>query len=374
MRNPESISIIIPTCGRIQLLEALLSSIEADIADRSFSVELILVDASDERDRAVISHLAARYRATYLAAAPAHPGIARNLGVAKARAPFLLFLDSDVTVCPGAIQAHYDALLAGADACAGMVKFAGPATFAWRAVEVMQVMLPFRYASLTTTVPWAPTANISFRKDRFLRVNGFDPKLPPYGGEDVDLGFRFTNAGFCIQACAVAIVQHTTATWARWSQNIRRLASYGKADFYLIERHPERTYADLPSPLLAFMAQVLLTLLIVPVAGFYSLVPLVSAIFVQVFCYAALKRTGPSSLWIQLPGLFIIALLDAGKWIEAVGNRRPKPIFLRLRYLDDIIEKDWREIWASNWSVYVSIFVFALVLSIELLSAPARSR
>lgn len=372
MPAADGISIIIPTAGRVNLVEALLLSIANTARKCPFAVEVILADSSSDAEKGAIARVANLHGAAVVPAPPHHPGLARNAGVAHARFDLLLFVDSDVTIAAGAIQAHYDALLAGADACAGMVEFTGHPSFAWRCVEAMQMMLPFRYPLIAETAPWAPTANISFRKDRFLSVGGFDPHLPPYGGEDVDLGFRFSDAGFRVQTSAHAVVRHSIETWAYWSQNIPRLASYGRADFYLIERHPARTYLDLPSPLFAFVLQVVLTIIAVPVVGFRSLLMLAAAVVTQAFCYAYLKKSAADSLSTHLAGPFLIALLDLGKWIEAFKNRRFRPIFVRLRYLSDIIEKDWREIWASAWGVYASMFVFVLVFIIELLFNRSR--
>jgi hypothetical protein len=305
---------------------------------------------------------------------PHDPGLARNAGVARATFDFVLFIDSDVTVTHGTIQAHYDALHCGADACAGLVKFTGRATFAWRAIYVMQFMLPFRYPLIADIVPWAPTANISFRKDRLLAVGAFDPTWPDAGGEDVDLGFRFSDAGLRIKACPRAVVHHTIETWAHWSQNLPRLATYGKADFYLIERHPSRTYVDVASPLLALIVQILLTIVITPVVGISSLLAFAGAIATEVLVYAFLKRRRGESLRTHVPGLFIISLLDAGKWIEACRHQRFGALFVRVLYLDDIIEQDWREIRAVAWGIYASTIAFVLVFVVEVLLRLHRSR
>lgn len=373
MPGADGISIVIPTCGRIALIKSLLASIAVDAHERTFPVEVILADSSSPPESEALSDLALAHGGTLVSAALQHAGAARNAGVAHARFDFVLFVDSDVTVCRGTIQAHYDALHAGADACAGLVAFTGRPTYAWQSVEVMQLMLPFRYPLVTPTVPWAPAANISFHKACFDAVGGFDPTLPPYGGEDVDLGFRFTDAGYRIQTSRNAVVEHTIETWSKWPQNIVRLSSYGKADFYLIKRHAARTYADVPSPLLAFVVEAALALAIAPAACWYSLIALAIAVLSQCLCYALLKRTKSASVFIHLPGVFIIALLDLGKWIEAVKHRDIRAIFVRLRYLDDIIEKDWREIWAYTWGSYASLLVFVVLIAIELLLARSRS-
>jgi GT2 family glycosyltransferase len=361
MESGSGISIVIPTWGRASLLRCLLNSIVLDLRSCSFPIDLILADSSEGSEKESVTRISEEFGANLLVA-PHHVGEARNVGVRHAGFDFVLFLDSDVTICPGTLRAHHEALEAGADACLGVVEFAGRSTCAWQVVERMQIMLPFRYPFICKSVPWGPTANLSFRRSRLLAVGGFDPDIPPYGGEDVDLGFRFTDAGFRIVTSKTAVAKHTTETWAAWSQNIPRLVNYGRADFYLIERHPNRTYADLPSQLIAFATQVAVALLTGLVYGIKAWPMLMAALLASIIAhhvvYAQRKRLPGSPYWPHLGGPIIINLLDFGKILEAIKKRKPKVILVRLKYLDDIIERDWREIAASAWGVYTSMLVF----------------
>ena len=226
----------------------------------------------------------------------------------------------------------------------------------------MQLILPFRYASICKSVPWGPAANLSFRRSSLLAVSGFDPTLPEYGGEDVDLGFRFADAGFQIATSQAAVAIHTTETWATWSQNIPRLIRYGRADFYLIQRHPKRTYLDVAPPYIVLGSQIVVAVIAGLICGVKSRSALLCVLFLSIFVhhavYAWLKRAPGSPYWKHLPGPIVINLLDLGKILEAVRNYRPSAILLRLKYLDDIVERDWPEISASAWGVYTSMVVF----------------
>jgi GT2 family glycosyltransferase len=368
MESADGISIVIPTCGRSCFLRVLLKSILADVQSCSFSTEVILADSSEGSEKQSITQISDEFGASLLIA-PRHIGEARNVGVRHAGFEFVLFLDSDVVICPGTLRAHYETLQAGADSCLGLVEFVGRSTFAWKVVESMQLMLPFRYACICQSVPWGPAANLSFRRSRLLAVGGFDPKLPPYGGEDVDLGFRFTDAGFHISTSKAAVARHTIDTWATWSGNIPKLVRYGRADFYLMDRYPKRTHFDIPSELIAFAAQVTVGIIVGLVYGARAwpavIIALLASILAHHAVYALLKRAPGSSYWTHLPGPLIISLLDLGKMLEAIKNNRLNVILLRLKYLDDIVEKDWREIAASAWGVYASmlVFMFGLMLA-----------
>ena len=373
MESADGISIIIPTYGRSSLLKLLLESICADVQSCDFPTEVILADSSEGSEKECVQQLAGRFGAIRVTA-PRHIGAARNVALRHAAFDYVLFFDSDVTISPGTLYAHYEMLHVGADSCLGLVEFVGRSTFAWRAVESMQLMLPFRYAFILKSVPWGPAANLSFRRSSLLAVDGFDASLPAYGGEDVDLGFRFTDAGFHIATSRAAVAKHTTDTWASWSQNIPKLIRYGRADFYLIDRHPNRAYIDIASHFVAVATQIGVATIAALIYGGESWLwlgcALVLSIFVHHAVYALLKRQPGTSYWKHLAGPLIINLLDLGKIVEAVKNHRFSAILLRLKYLDDIIERDWPEISASAWGVYASMLVFML----GMIFAATRSR
>ena len=372
MENADGLSIVIATRGRAPLLSLLLQSIVADMQNCSFPIEAILADASDQAELAAVKKIADQFGARMLNAT-GNISEARNAGVKRAAFEFILFLDSDVTIRQGTLQAHYEMLQAGSDACVGVVEFAGRSTFAWRAVESMQLMLPFRYPFVCRIVPWGPTANMSFRRSRLLLVHGFDSSLL-YGGEDVDLGFRFTDAGFRIATSTAAVAEHTTETWAKWSQNIPRLVRYGRADYYLVRHHPMRTPADVPSQIITIATEIALGIMGCVVYGVWALPRLIALLFAATIAhhvvYAGVKSKSGSSDWAHFAGPVITSLLELGKAFEAIKRGHPSAILRRVNYLDDIVARDWHEIAAGTWGVYASIVVF--LVGIILLSRMPR--
>lgn len=361
----DGLSIIVPTRGRAQLLTKLLESICADAKNCAFAIETLLADDSRGEEKAAVARLAEVF-GTKICEGGDHVGAARNRAAELARFDFLLFLDSDVRIRRGLLAEHWRMLAQGADACLGLTQFHGQRTFAWRVVETMQVMLPFRYPLIASTVPWGPAANISFRKKAFFAVGGFDPTLPAYGGEDLDLGFRFTAAGYRIATSESAAADHSVETWSTWAQNTRRLISYGKADFHLIVRHAARTYIDAPSALLILMLEGFAALALIIAYGVRPWPELLAAIVAAVVAYhatyALLKRSGGGSYWVHFAGPIVITLLDFGKLIECLRNRRPFVMLKRLKYLDDIVQHDWLEIVAGVWGVVASLATFGFII------------
>lgn len=108
-------SVIVPVYNVAQDLPACLES----ICDQSFTdIEIILVnDASTDTSLAVAQRYAERDGRISVIALPANVGLgmARNTGMARARAPYLLFVDSDDTLTPGALQLVADRIAGAGD-------------------------------------------------------------------------------------------------------------------------------------------------------------------------------------------------------------------------------------------------------------------
>ena len=358
------LSIVIPTHGRHDLVEALLDSISADRKSVDFDVEIILVDDSPAAEADNIRRAASRYDALVLAGGP-HVGVKRNDGAARARHAVILFLDSDVQIRPGTLRSHLARLSAApvdVAGCLGKVAFVGQQTYAWKVIEAMQLTLPFSYPDVTDQVPWGPTANISFRREAFLQAGGFDASLPRYGGEDVDLGLRLSDRGQRIITAPDAVAEHTIKTWSTWRQNLPRLWNFGLADYHLLIRHPERSFFDFPNGPMLWSAQVLLLTGLV-LLGCLSLPAALGVMGLSaaayLAAYACLKqRHSQSGFHIHLPGPVVFWTMDLAKTVEAVRSKRLDLMFCRIKFLDDLIAQDWIEIAASAWGLSASAAAF----------------
>ena len=201
-------------------------------------------------------------------------------------------------------------------------------------------------------------------------MGGFDTSLPRYGGEDVDLGLRLSDQGFRIITAPGAIAEHAIETWSTWRQNLRRLWSFGLADYHLLVRHPKHGFLDFPTGPMLWIAQLLtLTVLVVAhlVAPLIALCAFGASIAAYPFVYALLKQKGGGGTCfrVHLLGPLIFWTMDLAKAVEAVRQRRPDLIFRRLKFLDDLIAQDWNEIAASAWGLTASAIAFIGVLTIN---------
>ncbi|MGH2803374.1 MAG: glycosyltransferase family 2 protein, partial [Thermoleophilaceae bacterium] len=103
--DPPVVSVVVPTRGRAAYLEVTLDSLLAQRTEVPHEI-LVVDDGAADDTRGVA---AARPRVRYVA----HDGkrglnVARNTGVRESRAPLVAFVDDDVLVPPGWLDALAD--------------------------------------------------------------------------------------------------------------------------------------------------------------------------------------------------------------------------------------------------------------------------
>ncbi len=124
-------------------------------------------------------------------------GRGHNANVARGTAPFVLLMNQDCVVEPGALGALATRAESDADDVAG-----------W---ELRQIPYehPKAYDPVTLETPWASGAAVLFRRKAFESVGGFEPRLFMYG-EDVELSWRLRSNGWRILYQPKIAVLHRT--------------------------------------------------------------------------------------------------------------------------------------------------------------------
>ncbi len=202
-------SIIVPTRLRADYLEVALASIAPQAA--AAGAELIVVDdGPDDRARAA----AQRHGARYVAHARSRGlNAARNTGIDSAGADLLVFVDDDVDVHPGWLQALIDADDA-ADPEIGVLTGPIRARF-----EDHRLRTCGRESPPITTqdhgpqdadVPHAWGANMTVRRSAIARAGRFDETRELYGDEQ-EWQSRLLAAGGRIRYVAAAALDHRRA-------------------------------------------------------------------------------------------------------------------------------------------------------------------
>jgi GT2 family glycosyltransferase len=124
-------------------------------------------------------------------------GGAHNLFAHDSDADFVLVLNQDVVLEPGALDILRDEALRDGDDVA-----------AW---EMRQIPYehPKSYDPANGDAPWVSGAAVLFRGPAFRELGGFEPRIFMYG-EDVDLSWRLRARGYRLRYVARAAVQHLT--------------------------------------------------------------------------------------------------------------------------------------------------------------------
>ena len=131
-------------------------------------------------------------------AVPEGPAAARNAGAREAAGDVLFFVDSDVAVRPDVVSRIREAMSPpGVDAVVGLYDDRPPApNFLSQYKNLLQ-----RFIHLTArpagTSFWGACGAV--RREAFRAVGGFDERFRTPSVEDIDLGYRLTNAGFHVQ-------------------------------------------------------------------------------------------------------------------------------------------------------------------------------
>jgi Glycosyl transferase family 2 len=189
--TPTPASIVVPTRARPDYLRVALASVAPQAA--AAGAEVLVVD--DAGPSAAIRGLAERFGARYEPhPAPLGLNVARNTGVERSTGELVVFVDDDVEVAPGWLQA----LLEAAREHPGVQVFAGPIR---ARLEGRSPRGCGREAPPITTLDLGPRdthavrfawgANMAVRRAAFARVGPFDVTLE-HGGDEQEWQERLT--------------------------------------------------------------------------------------------------------------------------------------------------------------------------------------
>ncbi|WES64507.1 mycofactocin biosynthesis glycosyltransferase MftF [Microbacter sp. GSS18] len=229
----DQVTVVIPVKERAQPLSRLLASLPTGIA------RVIVVD--DASDAAAEIAFAVRRAGAELLRLDVNggPAVARNAGLARVETPFVAFIDSDVTVEPGAIGLllrHFaDPRLSLAAPRVLSTTVANPSWVARYEDSRSSLDLGADAALVRPRSPvtWVSSTCLVGRVADL--DGGFDASMRV--GEDVDLVWRLVEAGRRVRFEPSAVVRHEPRETARaW---LARKFFYGTGAQPLATRHPK---------------------------------------------------------------------------------------------------------------------------------------
>jgi glycosyltransferase involved in cell wall biosynthesis len=180
------VSVIIPCYNQGRFLTEAIGS----AVSRDFPVEIVVVDDGSTDDTAAIAAAFSQVRTVR----QPNRGLSasRNRGLAESTGRFVIFLDADDRLLPGAIDTGARALLTHPD-CAmayGRCVMIGPDGETWPTPEPPAVRSGHHVALLRTNIIWMPAMAI-FRREPLVAAGGFTAGVD--GSADYDLYLRLSR-------------------------------------------------------------------------------------------------------------------------------------------------------------------------------------
>jgi GT2 family glycosyltransferase len=225
------ITIVMPFYNRAEhVAECLDSILQQHVPGRK--VELIAVDNASTDNTA---QELARFPVRLIRCERPGPAAARNAGWKAARAPIVVFFDSDCVAEPNWLMrlvATFEnpaVLFSG-----GAIRPRSIATGAAYFTDIFRILDNEKFfEGQPFFPPYFATANAAFRRDVLEQTGGFDEKI--WMSEDADLCWRCLELGGQSAYCAEAIVYHEHRD--NITDLYKQANAYGAAAVQLFARH-----------------------------------------------------------------------------------------------------------------------------------------
>ena len=245
--KPDVSVVVVAWNAREELLRCLAT---LEKAVRIAHEVIVVDDGSEDGTPAAVRE---RFPATVLVAKPSNQGLVagRNDALPLVRGRFVLMLDSDTEVRPGAVEALAGALDRGPGVGLVGPKLVGPGDeLQLSCRRYPPLMIPFMrrgpYARLNPDPPahrrhlmkdydhaserpvvWVSGAAQMWRAELPERIGPYDGRISSYGGEDLDWCLRVWEAGLEVRYVPQAEIVHA------WQQVTRRNL-YGRKSFHAL--------------------------------------------------------------------------------------------------------------------------------------------
>jgi glycosyltransferase involved in cell wall biosynthesis len=163
--------------------------------------------------------------------------VARNVGAETATGEIVAYTDSDCVVDPDWLAYLVAKMEASRLAACGGPNFPPPENRLVPAAVAVAPGGPNHVLLSDEVAEHIAGCNMAFRRDALLGLGGFDPVYRA-AGDDVDICWRFQDAGYVIGFAPAAIVWHFRRNTVKAYCNQQR--GYGKAEALVYSKHPFR--------------------------------------------------------------------------------------------------------------------------------------
>jgi len=237
---PLVVSVVMPTHNRADAIGLTLDQIALQTGlDGDFEV-IVVDDGSTDGTEGVIMGRSRPFELTYIKQPCRGAGAARNAGGAQARAPLILFLDSDVVPDAGMLQAHVVThAQASGRLVVGRIKTWPDESVPWceRVAQQGSSGMDYGDDARLVTFSYALGGNFSIERRLFLEIGGYDETFPAAGCEETEFAYRAERQGYPLfyQPGAVGYHNHSRSL----SQRCRQQEAHMRSMALLVELHPE---------------------------------------------------------------------------------------------------------------------------------------
>lgn len=242
--NGPAVSVVIPTCGRPEILRGTLEALLAQRLGPGPMEVLVVADGGDPDLLAMVREtaLSSPCRLEAIAQPRQGQGAARNAGIRRAAGRIVLMLDDDILAVPELVASHLrhhdgreDTVVTGALPLERLDE--EPAH-----IEVVRLwwdgeLRRMAAAGFRPSFRDFVTGNVSVPRAALLAAGGFDTAFAGYGREDYELGCRLLGSGLRLvhepRAVGVHRYRKPVLEW------VRQFRGTGKADVIFARKHPQ---------------------------------------------------------------------------------------------------------------------------------------
>jgi GT2 family glycosyltransferase len=226
------VSVVVCSYNSERTMEACLASLE--VLDYPDYEVIVVNDGSTDRTL----EIAERFPYCRIISQP-NQGLsaARNVGAEAATGEIVAYTDSDCVADPDWLTYLVGKMEANNLAACGGPNFPPPEDSLVPAAVAVSPGGPTHVLISDEVAEHIAGCNMAFRRDVLLELGGFDPVYRA-AGDDVDICWRFQDAGHTIGFSPAAVVWHYRRNTVKAYLNQQR--GYGKAEALVYAKHPFR--------------------------------------------------------------------------------------------------------------------------------------
>ncbi|HYD64513.1 glycosyltransferase family 2 protein [Azospirillum sp.] len=240
------LTVIIPTCNRLQRITRCLEALERqDTPPGTFDV-IVVDDGSTDGTAEALKNRSSTLDVRVLSQANQGPAAARNRALAAGTAPLVLIINDDTILTEGAVRRHIDLHDAAGPGEKKIVLGNFRIMPEYRsdlftaAVDATTHIFPFSWLKARRILDFSYfiTCNTSLARAAFDEAGVFDESFPKPAGEDIEMGYRLYAKGWSIEFVPDLMSWHDSYFTPRSYARARFIR--GEEDLRFIHKHPEQ--------------------------------------------------------------------------------------------------------------------------------------